>query len=464
MDTCPFNWNISGVVYFDDNGNCVQDSNDSLLKNIPFILDSGSVQLQQMLTDNFGRYSFRTGLGTYQVHVDTTNAPYVVICPPAFYQTSVLTSFDSVDNDIDFGLQCDTANGFDLFAHSISVSQPFFPAQIRTLYLVAGDAMMINNIGCAVGVSGYVEVILNGPVNYYSYLGLPPTSINGDTITWSIADFSTVNPNTDFNIKVYADTLANVGDTICITLNIYPTTDNIPSNNTLTHCYPVVNSFDPNEKYMEPAGAVDTSTQWFTFTIFFQNTGNAPAEQIYLLDTLDTDLDATTFTYLSSSHNVITQLLPGNILRFNYPNINLPDSTNDEPNSHGYVQYKVKRKQGLPVNTVISNTAYIYFDFNPAVITNTVSATLTLPLGTHSAQNSLLNFEIFPNPARGEFKIKNAKFKMERVDIYNLMGERVYSRILNSQLSTVNCQLNAGVYFVKVTTENGVGVKRVVVE
>ena len=51
-------------------------------------------------------------------------------------------------------------------------------------------------------ISGSVEVIFNGPVTYSSSLGLPPTSVSGDTITWSIADFSLVNPITDFNINI----------------------------------------------------------------------------------------------------------------------------------------------------------------------------------------------------------------------------------------------------------------------
>ena len=100
------------------------------------------------------------------------------------------------------------------------------------------------------------------------------------------------------------------------------------------------------------------------------------------------------FTFLSSSHDLITQLLPGDILRFNYPQINLPDSTSDEPNSHGYVQYKIKRKPGLPLNAVISNRAYIYFDFNTPVVTNTVSATLTTTVGIQQMHNSVFEFEI----------------------------------------------------------------------
>jgi alpha-tubulin suppressor-like RCC1 family protein len=74
------------------------------------------------------------------------------------------------------------------------------------------------------------------------------------------------------------------------------------------------------------------------------------------------------------------------------------------------------------------------------------------------------SFEIYPNPARNEFEIKNAKCKIGRLDIYNMLGEEVHSQQINCQLFTVNCQLKAGVYFVKVSSEYGVEVKRLVIE
>jgi uncharacterized repeat protein (TIGR03803 family) len=71
-------------------------------------------------------------------------------------------------------------------------------------------------------------------------------------------------------------------------------------------------------------------------------------------------------------------------------------------------------------------------------------------------------FELYPNPTTGEFNIRNTKCRIEKVDIYNLLGERVYSREVNSRQIAFNCPLPAGIYLVKVTAENGVGVKRVV--
>ena len=57
---------------------------------------------------------------------------------------------------------------------------------------------------------------------------------------------------------------------------------------------------------------------------------------------------------------------------FTFDNILLPDSSVNEMASHGYVRYQIQHRDGLPEETYVQNTAGIYFDFNPPVITNTV--------------------------------------------------------------------------------------------
>jgi len=84
-------------------------------------------------------------------------------------------------------------------------------------------------------------------------------------------------------------------------------------------------------------------------------------------------LDKTTFTLLSYSHEPFVQLYTNGVLKFNFPNIHLPDSNTNEPASHGYVQFKIKAKDSLTLGNAIENTANIYFDFNAPVITNTTS-------------------------------------------------------------------------------------------
>jgi uncharacterized repeat protein (TIGR01451 family) len=459
-DSCPVLWNITGQVFFDTDSSCTQDTGEALLRNIPVVLDSGGIEQQRFLTDNEGHYSFRTGLGSYTIRVDTLYAPFRVVCPATFFETSLLNVADSMDTIPSFGLLC---KGIDLNAQSISPFYFFSPGFQNTVCLNIGEAMSRHGRSCANGISGNVQAILNNLITYISPAAgaLSPASISGDTITWNIADFSSINSLYDFNIIVEVSTSATINDSICIELNVSPAAgDNIPSNNTLSECFPVRGSFDPNEKYTSPSGDVDTSQQWFTFTIFFQNIGTASAEDIYILDTLDQNLDATTFTYLSSSHDVITQMLPGNILRFNYPNINLADSTTNELASHGFVKFKVKRKGNLPVNTTITNTAHIFFDFNAAVVTNTTSATLTTSVGmTENVSEGII---LYPNPAQSQLTVYSRQYTMSSIEILNSMGQQVYVlKADKSKRETIGVENFAkGIYIVKITLENKIVVER----
>jgi uncharacterized repeat protein (TIGR01451 family) len=62
----------------------------------------------------------------------------------------------------------------------------------------------------------------------------------------------------------------------------------------------VVCAYDPNDKYAEPAGYTEehfiTADQEIEYRIRFQNTGNLPAENIFIEDQLDLNvLDLSTF-------------------------------------------------------------------------------------------------------------------------------------------------------------------------
>jgi len=123
-------------------------------------------------------------------------------------------------------------------------------------------------------------------------------------------------------------------------------------------------------------GLIPPTTSSLDYTIHFQNTGNYPAEYVILRDTIDDDLDISSIDVAMTSHNCTVTVEDDKVLVFTFAHIQLPDSTTDEPNSHGFVRYKMNLKPNLPLDTHIDNTAYIYFDFNAPVITNTVHSTL----------------------------------------------------------------------------------------
>ncbi len=463
IHSCEVYWNISGKVYIDSNANCLNDVGDRAFSNFKVQLYQNGImqQLQNTLED--GSYSFVTGLGTYAYSLDTANFPFVLACPDSGYYTSVISALDSFDTDMDFGLHCKP--GFDLVAQSISAIR-FRPANVTTINISAGDATNFYNAHCAAGTSGSVQLIINGAAHYASAASgaLIPTSIVNDTITWSIADFGAVNFFTAFNINVATDTTAVLGSQICFTLTVNPIAgDNNPANNILTHCFTVVGSFDPNEKEVYPAGNIDTATHWLTYTIHFQNTGTAEAQHIYLTDTLDSNIDAASFQLLAYSHQPMVQL-KGNNLRFNFTNINLPDSNTNEAASHSYVQYKVKLKDNLPLGTNITNTAFIYFDFNSPVVTNTTSNTIALATSVANLGIRNADFGLNPNPATESVRISIDESMIgSNLTITDLTGREVLHsavQIRNPQFDIRN--LSPGVYFVTLENKTGRVTKKLV--
>jgi hypothetical protein len=140
-------------------------------------------------------------------------------------------------------------------------------------------------------------------------------------------------------------------------------------------CRENTGSYDPNDKQAFPKGygtahyiRPDTPLEYL---IRFQNTGNDTAFTVRVVDTLSSWLDPATFRTGASSHPYTWDLSGAGTLTFLYKNILLPDSNVNEPASHGFFKFTIHPRADAPLETVIHNTAEIYFDFNEAIITNT---------------------------------------------------------------------------------------------
>lgn len=459
--TCTSYANLAGRVYTDDNHDCTLNNNEVGQANVRQELWSNGTLQKVAYTGGAGYYSFDVDTaGEYTIVTDTTHALFILGCPANGTLYDTLTTNDSIHLDRDFALHCKP--GFNLVAHSISSTQIFRPANNTVVDIHAGDLANFYGANCAVGVAGNVRVEILGPATYVAPASgaLTPTSVAGNTLTWNVADFANVNFNTSFGIVVQTDTFAQIGQQVCFNLHITPTVgDNDSSNNTLFHCFNIVNSYDPNDKQASPSGLTDTATKWITYTVRFQNTGTAEAQHIYIMDTLDANVDASTFQLLAYSHQPNIQVNE-HIIRFNFPFINLPDSNSNELGSHGYVQYKVKMKEGLTLSTEIRNTAYIYFDFNPPVVTNTTVNTITHVIPTGIQQPKVISLNLYPNPASQQLTVSTGQ-QGGTLALYNAQGMLLNSYTMNGSAQTIDvAQLANGVYYVEVNNKDGIGLKK----
>ena len=154
------------------------------------------------------------------------------------------------------------------------------------------------------------------------------------------------------------------------------------------YCFTIRDSYDPNELIASPTGWGTAhkilKDQLITYKIGFQNTGSADAVSIVLVDTLSSALDLSTLKILNSTHAIkkveISPVADGRIkLSVTYAGINLPPSSVNEPGSHGYVEFSILPKSTTAIGTQIKNRAFIYFDFNSYIETNSVLQTIALP-------------------------------------------------------------------------------------
>lgn len=455
---CPPATGIVGFTYDDKNIDCIKDSGDRNLLNIPVQLYNASDSLIALTyTAVNGVYDFPVLPGSYTVNIDTVGMPYVIQCSHPGVDSTVMLS--TVDTNINFSIGCKP--GFDVGVRSVITKDLVFPGMTHTLSVVAGDMSQWYNLGCASGMSGKVQITINGPV---TYAGTGPGAltpvITGNLYTYAIPDFGLIDNNTAFNLLLNTSTTANAGDTICVRVYVTPSPDNNTSNNYYQFCYNVVNSHDPNIKETYPVDVPPLYNDWFVYTIHFQNTGSAPAHNILLMDTLDNNLDLSTFQVINYS-NKNTVMLSGNLLSVQFPSINLPDSLSNPSGSTGFVQYRVKPKNGLLNGIVIKNTGYIYFDYNAPVITNTSHNFFIAPAGINEINN--IACKVYPNPSKGKFVIETPdlsallKDSKPQLYIFNELGQSIsYQSSYTGSSFMVDMGIQpSGVYFYRIISNTG---------
>jgi Leucine-rich repeat (LRR) protein len=452
--------NITGYVYKDLDTNCSYANTDWNTENIPVKVYDGQNNMLAMSYTIDGAYSFTLlQPDTFVVKIDDAALPFSMDCGQTNNQNVALDSANQTIQNINFPVVCDTAYD-DIKVNSVSSQGWVFPGQQHTINTNIIDNISWYNLNCSsINYSGTVSINITGPVTYVAPANnsLIPI-VNGNTFTYNITDFSTLTPQS-FGLQFLTDTTAQANDQICVHVEINPTPiDADTTNNVYDFCYQVVNSYDPNMKEVYPVNVLPGYDNWFTYTIHFQNTGNAPAFNIRLRDTLDANLDINTFEIRGYSHPAIVSI-NGNNLTVRFNNIMLPDSTTDYEGSMGYFQYRIKPLPNLPLGTQIENTAYIYFDYNAPIITNTTQNNFQTVVTTINRNDDTNQLKVFPNPANEVLNINLQNNNIENCIITNALGQTVYNSANeingNHKIQLNISNLSVGVYFVKVRSSNG---------
>ena len=432
-----------GTVIVDNDSNCAYNGTDAYSN-------------KSIIEANNGDYYFTTNdSGLFQAGIDTGNTTFKLY-PKLYYEQlcpanqATISVYMQSYNDSVLGIDFSTVESVQvvdlLIAQSHSAIRPGFTSPVT---------LTCSNIG-TLPVTDTIWSEFSPFLTYTNANCNPcPDTIAGNKIGWYVTNFVSQTTRT-LQYFLYCDSTTVIGTPYFISCTANPLSiDTTPANNFVILNDSVVGSYDPNAKQVSPQGygplgKILPSTPFLDYTIEFQNTGNANADRVVLIDTLDKDLDIASLFVLGASHDFKWDLSGPGVLKFTFDSIDLPYQSIDEPGSHGFAKYSINLKPNLLAGTKIENTARIYFDYNNPIITNTTLNTIDLFLGTNEI-NYPTQISMYPNPVDDILNIKFDNNIKGTIEIYTPQGKLVLTNNIATQINVAS--LNAGMYFTIITLE-----------
>ncbi|NDI97678.1 T9SS type A sorting domain-containing protein [Flavobacterium sp. LaA7.5] len=441
---------ITGNFTFDgDNNGC--DTGDNFGNIVRVNINDGT-ESGSTFSNNNGNYNFYTEAGTFTLTPNIENSDWFTISP-----TSATVTFADDNNNTETQNFCITPNGehpdVEVVIVPIVPAQPGFNATYKIIYRNKGNQTL----------SGSVSLSYNDAVlDYVSSTSGVTTS--GNVFAWNynnLQPFETRNINLTLNVNSpMEDPAVNIDDLLVFTANVTPITgDETPENNNFTLAQTVVGSYDPNDITCLEGEAVNMIHigEYLHYNINFENTGTAPATFIVVKNEINQEqFDINTLQLMDASHNVETRIT-GNTVEFYFGDINLAAN-----GGKGNVLYKIKTLSTLLPEDTVTQQANIFFDYNFPIETNEANTTFATLSNTVFTKDSTV--KLYPNPTTGNVTI-TADTIVKSVELYDIQGRLLQVNTINNTQATLNLtEKPSGLYFVKVITDNGAKVEKIVKE
>ena len=444
---------IQLVAFVDSNSNGTKDSGENDFSYGSFTIDQNNSGVVNNISSPVGTYvvfdTNPSNLYDFGYAINTEFLPYYSM--PSINYNDVSIALGSGNQTFYFPITL--IQGYNDVTVSITPIVPPRPGFTYTNKVVyknlginatSGTLTFVKDSNVSITDVSQAGVVSNASGFSYDFSALQPYETRFMYVTMSVPAIPTV----------------NLDDVLTSSASISsPANDINVTNNSFSNSEIVVASYDPNDITESHGGKIlhsqFTSNDYLYYTIRFQNTGTANAINVRLENLLDAQLNASSLRIVSASHDYILERI-NNHLVFKFDYINLVGALQNEMLSKGYVTYKIKVNPGFTVGDIIPNTAEIYFDTNPAIVTNTFNTEFVSALA--NANFNAGDFNLFPNPATNSVQIKlsNDNSSLKNIVIYDMIGKTIKSiSNLNSNETVVDISnFSKGMYLVEITNDN----------
>jgi len=423
-------------------------ANDNCATGIPYpnraVTTANSTTSYTSFTDTNGNYSiYIPNSGNFSTSASVNLGSNLSSNP---LMVSQVSAGENMNYNTNFCISSATSvNDLEVVLYPIDHARPGFNSNYFLYYTNNGST----------NLSGTIQLTFdNGKL---SFVNANPTvqTATATTLTWNYTNLLPFQQRViGITFNAFVPPTVNQGDVLTFTTVGSPSAgDANPSNNTAVLNQTVVSSFDPNDKTVLE-GALITQAQAskpLHYITRFQNTGTFAANTVVIKETLDANLDWTTFEPIGASHNYKVQIKNGNELTCTFDAINLPYTAANEAASHGWFAYKIKPKSTLAIGDIASSSAAIYFDYNPPIETNTVTTQIAA-LATAGFDKG--TFKIYPNPSKNYFSIETNATEASTYEIVDINGKIVLTGTVFNKKRIDTSTIEKGFYLVTIKTNN----------
>jgi hypothetical protein len=441
---------ISGTVTLDANNNGC-DSNDIFQPNIRINVNEGTTQ-GATFSNNLGNYNFYTQTGSFDLTPNIENPTWFTFSP-----TTATISFADNNNNTATQNFCISANSIhpdvEIVIAPITPARPGFDATYKIVYKNKGNQTLSGNVSFS-----YDDTVLD-----FVSATVVPNSQSVGTMSWNYTNllpFESRSIEIVFNVNAPTETPAvNIGDQLDFNATITPiASDEIPADNVFSLKQIVVGSYDPNDITCLEGDIVAPTEigNYLHYNIRFENTGTAAAEFVVVkVEVNQTDFDMNSLQIMNSSDPVYARINQ-NIVEFIFQNIQL------ESGGHGNILLKIKSKNNLQVGDEVNKKANIYFDYNFPILTNDAE-TVFQSLNNPDFQNDA-SILVYPNPTNGIVTV-NCNNSIKSIQLYDVQGRLLQTNLVNENETTIDVSTKSkGVYFLKIHSDKGMKVEKIVRE
>jgi|GEM_PF-5858507 len=436
---------VSGTVYDDLNLNAVRDPNETGHPNIIVEVQPGNY------------FGMTDSQGKFNVAVDDSLSLTITPHVPAYYASVPVSlpanpiSIGDVDSLNDFALQ--PAGNIPDLRISLQGLPVVNPGDTYTYFL------QITNQG-TVSQPAMAKVLPDTLFNF-SNASPPPDNIIGDTLIWNIDTLAPGGIETFTITGTISSFTGGLSSDTFYAFAVSPLVEATPSDNADTLIQILGSPGVINQKYVSPAGDILVSQvqsgQWMEYAIFFQNQSGETVSDIMVIDSLDANLDLSTIHVIASSHPCIFSVYQG-VARFEFQNINLPDSAANPGACYGFVTFGIMPDTFLTAGSLFENDAVVNFDTGYSINTNTVTTHVSTTINISKLSEDFIS--VYPNPSNGVVYFSvHEKTGTLSVTLFDATGKKIFERKTAQQkinaIDFNEYHLSPGFYILEIVSDEG---------